>query len=70
MSTIVIKIICMGHCDVSDERKTEQIGIRITKTLRDGLESLAKDDRRKLSAYIELVLEQHVEQAKKGSKKK
>jgi hypothetical protein len=48
------------------ERKTERLSIRLTKTLRRRLEKLAAEDRRKLSSYIEIVLEEHA--ARKGTK--
>ncbi len=42
-------------------KKTDgQIGIRVSKALRDALERLAAKDRRSLSDYIRLVLEDHV----------
>jgi predicted DNA-binding protein len=43
------------------ERKTERLSIRLTRTLRRRLEKLAAEDRRKLSNYIELILEEHAE---------
>jgi Ribbon-helix-helix protein, copG family. len=48
------------------ERKTERLSIRLTKALRRRLEKLAADDRRKLSTYIEIVLEEHAD--RKGPK--
>ena len=48
------------------ERKTERLSIRLTKALRRRLEKLAADDRRKLSTYIEIVLEEHAD--RKGAK--
>ncbi len=44
--------------------KTEQIGFRISPELKKALTELAKADKRSLSAYIEIVLEQHVKTAK------
>ena len=41
------------------ENKTERISIRLTKALRKRLEKLAAADRRKLSSYIEVVLDEH-----------
>jgi predicted HicB family RNase H-like nuclease len=42
-------------------KKTDgQIGVRVSKVLREALERLAAKDRRSLSEYIRLVLEDHV----------
>jgi len=41
--------------------KTERISIRLTKALRRRLEKLAAEDRRTLSAYVEIVLEEHAD---------
>ena len=48
------------------ERKTERVTVRLTKALRRRLEKLAAEDRRKLSSYIEVVLEDHAD--RKGAK--
>jgi predicted DNA-binding protein len=47
-------------------RRTDPISFRIKAGIKQDLERLAKDDRRSLSSYIELVLEAHIE-AKKQS---
>jgi predicted DNA-binding protein len=41
-------------------KKTERIGIRITKDLKKKLEVLAKKDSRSFSNYIELILINHI----------
>ena len=43
------------------ETKTERVSIRLTKSLRRRLEKLATKDRRTLSSYIEIVLEEHAD---------
>ncbi len=43
------------------ERKDERITIRLPKALRRRLEKLAEQDRRKLSSYVEIVLEEHAD---------
>ena len=40
--------------------KTERIGIRITKELKEELEKLAKKENRTFSNYIETLLIEHV----------
>ena len=42
------------------ETRTERITLRLTPKLRKALEALAKKNRRKLSEYLYLVLEDHV----------
>jgi predicted transcriptional regulator len=51
-------------------RKDAQVTIRLRGALRDELEALAEADKRSLSSYIELALEEHVERAKQSSKHK
>lgn len=41
---------------------------RLDRDLREELEKLAKSDKRTLAAYIKIVLEEHVESAKKVGK--
>lgn len=53
--------------DLEDEKRTEWVGVRLRPSTRAALERLAKADRRKLSPYIELVLEEHIER-KSGPK--
>ena len=48
------------------EKRTAPLGLRIRPSLKSALEKLAKDDKRTLAAYIEIVLEAHVEQAESG----
>jgi hypothetical protein len=43
-----------------EERRTASVGLRLKPSTRDALERLAKADRRKLAAYIELLLEEHI----------
>jgi hypothetical protein len=52
------------------EKKTEPVGLRLRPSLKTALDDLAAADRRPLATYIEIILEQHVEQARKGSKRK
>ena len=42
-------------------RRTDPISFRIKAGIKQDLERLAKEDRRSLSSYIELVLEGHIE---------
>ena len=42
--------------------KTERIGIRITKELKQKLEVLAQKEHRSFSNYVELILIKHVEE--------
>lgn len=55
--------ICVKLCKMETT-----IGIRISKQLRKSLEKLAQEDKRKLSDYIRVQLENIVEQ-KEHSKK-
>jgi hypothetical protein len=41
-------------------RRTDPISFRIKAGIKQDLERLAREDRRSLSSYIELVLEAHV----------
>ncbi len=41
--------------------KTERIGLRITKELKEALEKRAEEENRTFSNYIETVLIEHVE---------
>ena len=43
------------------ETKTERITIRLTKALLRRLKRLAAEDRRKLSTYVELALEEYAD---------
>jgi hypothetical protein len=53
------------------ENRSAPLGLRIRPTLKAALEKLARDDRRTLASYIELVLEQHVDgKAGKPTRKK
>jgi hypothetical protein len=50
-----------------EEKRTEWVGVRLRPSTRAALERLAKADKRKLSPYIEIALEEHIE--RKGSGK-
>jgi hypothetical protein len=50
-------------------RRTDPISFRIKAEIKQALERLAKDDRRSLSQYIEIALEEHIEAKKQGGKK-
>jgi hypothetical protein len=54
---------------MADETRSAPISYRIRPSLKAELERLAADDRRPLSQYIELVLEEHVAATKKRGKK-
>jgi predicted DNA-binding protein len=43
----------------------QQIGIRVSEELREKLERLAAENDRKLSDYVRVVLQAHVEQKNK-----
>jgi predicted DNA-binding protein len=47
---------------------TPSFSIRLDVELREALEKLAKADKRTLAGYIKIVLEEHVESAKKIGK--
>lgn len=42
--------------------RTASIGIRVEPPLKEKLEALAERDKRTLASYIEIVLNEHVEQ--------
>ena len=46
------------------------ISFRIRADIKDALQGLANADRRSLSSYIELALEEHIESKKKQAGKK
>jgi hypothetical protein len=50
--------------------RNAQLNLRVKPTLKAQLERLAKEDRRTLSAYVEKLLEDHVECASQVSVKK
>jgi hypothetical protein len=57
-----------GRCTgMSNEKPI--ISFRIRADIKDALRKLANADRRSLSSYIELVLEMHVEDAKRAARK-
>jgi hypothetical protein len=47
-----------------------QIGVRVRSSLKADLERLAKEDKRKLSNYIEILLEAHVADKKREAKRR
>jgi len=49
---------------MSKNTKSERLGIRVSYELKDALTKMAEADKRSLSAYIEIVLEKHVEATK------
>jgi len=51
-------------------KKLEPISIRLDPDVKEAIQALAKDDERSLSSYINRVLRQHVEHAKKEGKRK
>jgi hypothetical protein len=51
------------------ELRSSPLGLRIRPSLKTPLEKLARDDKRTLASYIELVLEEHVAAKKKGKRK-
>ena len=53
------------HMDQSEDPRDAQIGFRINSALKAELEGLARADRRSLASYLEILLEAHVEEAKK-----
>ena len=50
---------------MTKETKDTNIVIRVTETLKNNLQKLADNDRRTLSDYIHIQLEQIVEKSKK-----
>lgn len=50
-----------------EQTRTAALGLRITPNLKEALTALAKAERRTLASYIELVLEDYVEQKRKRS---
>jgi len=51
-------------------KKSAPLSIRITPELKEALEELAAADRRPLSSYVQLALEEHVAQRKRTSTRK
>jgi hypothetical protein len=49
--------------------RNAQLNLRITPALKAKLEKLAKQDRRTLSAFVEKVLDEHVESASSREKR-
>lgn len=50
-------------------KKDAPLSIRIKADLKASLEALAEADRRSLSSYVELALEEHVERVKASAAK-
>lgn len=48
--------------------KETSINLRISKATREALERLAEADKRKLSAYVALVLDHHVDAMGRAAK--
>jgi predicted HicB family RNase H-like nuclease len=48
--------------------RNAQLNLRVKQALKAKLEKLAKQDRRTLSAYVEKVLDEHVESASSQKK--
>jgi hypothetical protein len=44
------------------ETRSAPLGLRIRPSLKNALDTLARNDKRTLASYVELVLEEHVEQ--------
>jgi hypothetical protein len=53
-----------------EQNRTAALGLRLTPNLKEALAALAKAERRTLASYVELVLEDHVEQKRKKGKKR
>jgi len=57
--------VCVKHSFTHIERiyhtmaKTAAISIRVEPALKEAIEKLAEEDRRKVAAYVELVLVEH-----------
>jgi predicted transcriptional regulator len=47
--------------NTDDEPRSASIGFRLRPSLKAELERLAREDRRPLSSYIEIALEEYVE---------
>ena len=54
------------------ETRSAPLGLRIRPSLKAALDTLARYDKRTLASYVELILEEHVEQqrGKAASKRK
>jgi hypothetical protein len=52
------------------EKKTEPVGLRLKPSLKSALDDLAAADRRPLATYIEIVLQDHVDQCGKPAGKR
>lgn len=50
--------------------KTAPLGLRITPELKAEIEKLAAADKRSVAAYVELVLQAHVDALRKSKAKK
>jgi hypothetical protein len=53
-----------------DERRSAAIGFRVRPSVKAELERLAKAERRPLSNYLEVLVEEHVEAKRQEAKKK
>ena len=55
------------HMAKRDEEKAA-LSFLVPKSLKEALQELADNDRRNLTNYLQVVLEKHVEQNKKGKR--
>jgi hypothetical protein len=55
---------------VVEELRTAPLGLRIRPSLKGALEALAANARRPLANYIEMLLEDHVEQKRTEGKRR
>ena len=62
MLCIACQFIC-SHTEFM-EKKNAQLTIRIPESLLDKLRELAREDRRSLNSYIQVVMEQHIDKEK------
>lgn len=53
-----------------DETKDAALSFRVRASLKSALERLAAKDRRPLSSYLEIVLEDHVKRAEAAAKRR
>ena len=49
--------------------KTAALSVRITPELKSALEELAERDKRSLASYVEIALQEHVEEQRKRGRR-
>jgi len=59
-----------AHAHMAKDEEKAALSFLVPKSLKEALQELAEADRRNLTNYLQLVLEEHVEAKKKEGKRR